>query len=417
MALTAGDRLGPYEIVAPLGAGGMGEGYRARDTALRREVALKVLPQDVSRDPDRQARFQREAELLAALNHPNIAAVYGLERSADATGIVLELVEGNTLADLIARGPVPPGDEAAIVGQIADALEAAHERGVIHRDLKPANIKLTPNGTVKVLDFGLAKMLEASGDAGASGGPGAFGPTMSPTLSVHATYAGVILGTAAYMSPEQARGRAVDKRTDIWAFGCLAFEMLTGARPFEGEDIAETIGAVIHKEPAWDKLPPSTPPSMRTALQRCLEKDPKRRLHDIGDVRLLMHGAFESAAPSLVAPSRPVPITRLLLMAAGVISLAAAAAVAAWQLKPSAARADIARFTVSPPGRLLLAVTSPTGRDVAVSPDGTRVVYHVGESPQTSQLLVRDINQLRSSPSRCATGRTTSGSGTSRTRR
>jgi len=372
----------------------MGEVYRARDTSLKREVALKVLPEEVSRDPDRQARFQREAELLAALNHPNIAAVYGLEQSPSATGIILELVEGDTLSDLIARGPLPLDDALAIAGQIADALEAAHERGVIHRDLKPANIKLTPNGTIKVLDFGLAKMLDASSGTGMSGGPGAFSPTMSPTLSVHATYAGVILGTAAYMSPEQARGRAVDKRTDIWAFGCLMFEMLTGARPFEGEDVAETIGAVIHKEPAWHRLPATTPPSMRTALQRCLEKDAKQRVRDIGDVRLLVTGAFESVVPSSAAASRSPTITRRLLVAAGAVGLAAAAAGAAWRFKPSVPRADIARFTVSPPGKLVLAVTSPTGRDVAISPDGTRVVYHVGDSPLTSQLLARDINQL-----------------------
>ncbi len=395
MALNAGDRLGLYEIVAPLGAGGMGEVYRARDTSLKREVALKVLPEEVSRDPDRQARFQREAELLAALNHPNIAAVYGLEQSTSATGIILELVEGDTLSDLIARGPLPLADALAIAGQIADALEAAHERGVIHRDLKPANIKLTPNGTIKVLDFGLAKMLDASSGTGMSGGPGAFSPTMSPTLSVHATYAGAILGTAAYMSPEQARGRAVDKRTDIWAFGCLMFEMLTGARPFEGEDVAETIGAVIHKEPAWHNLPATTPPSMRTALQRCLVKDAKQRVRDIGDVRLLMTGAFESVVPSPAAASSvaidrpgvcwwwPVPSDWPLPRPAP----------PGW-LKPSVPRADIARFTVSPPGKLVLAANSPTGRDIAISPDGTRVVYHVGDSPLTSQLLARDINQL-----------------------
>ncbi len=214
----------------------MGEVYRARDTRLKRDVAIKVLPEAFSQDPDRLARFQREAELLATLNNPNIAAVYGLEQSGGVTGIVLELVEGDTLADLIARGPIAAGDALPIARQIADALEAAHETGVIHRDLKPANIKVTADGKVKVLDFGLAKM--AAHEATASS------MTMSPTLSVHATYAGVILGTAAYMSPEQARGRAVDKRTDIWAFGCVLFEMLSGARPFDGEDVAETIGAV-----------------------------------------------------------------------------------------------------------------------------------------------------------------------------
>jgi eukaryotic-like serine/threonine-protein kinase len=277
--LASGVRLGAYEIVDALGAGGMGEVYRARDTRLKREVAIKVLPEAVAQDADRLARFRREAELLAGLNHPNIAAVYGLEESGGITAIVLELVEGETLEQRIeasASGmekPQLPGssrrrhraldiDEAlGIATQIADALESAHEKGVIHRDLKPANIKITPDGTVKVLDFGLAKALESS--AGAQGGSPAH-LSFSPTLSVHATMAGVILGTAAYMSPEQARGKPVDRRTDIWSFGCVLFEMLAARQTFEGgETVTDTIAAIIKNEPDWIVLPGDTPPHIR----------------------------------------------------------------------------------------------------------------------------------------------------------
>src|SRR5215468_5061022 len=286
MPLGPGALLGPFEIVSAIGAGGMGEVYRARDTRLQRDVAIKVLPETFATDPDRLARFQREAQLLASLNHPHIGAIHGFEETASVQALVLELVEGATLADRIAQGPVPIDEALAIAAQIASALEAAHDRGVVHRDLKPANIKLTPDGTVKVLDFGLAKMLD-DGSASLSGERSRGALSMSPTLSVHATYAGVILGTAAYMSPEQARGRPVDKRADTWAFGCVLFEMLAGARPFDGDDVAEMIGAVIHKEPAWDRLPASTPANVRLALQRCLQKDPKQRIRDVGDVQLL----------------------------------------------------------------------------------------------------------------------------------
>src|SRR5713226_579333 len=272
MPLSAGTHLGPYEILSALGAGGMGVVYRARDTRLKREVALKVLPEGVSQDPERLARFQREAELLATLNHPNIAAVYGLGKADGVTGIVLELVEGETLADVIGRGPLALHDALPIARQIADALEAAHEKGVIHRDLKPSNIKITLAGTVKVLDFGLAKMLE-SNVAPAS-------VSMSPTLSLHATYAGVILGTAAYMSPEQAVGRTADKRSDVWAFGVVLLEMLTGQPVFAGETASHVLAAVLKSEPDWTRLPVDTPPPIRKLLRRCLEKDRKRRLAD-----------------------------------------------------------------------------------------------------------------------------------------
>ncbi len=265
MPLIAGASLGPYQILALLGAGGMGEVYRARDTKLNRDVALKVLPEGFVADPERVARFHREAQLLASLNHPNVAAIHGLEESDGVRALVLELVEGPTLADRIAQGPIPLDEALPIARQIAEALEAAHEKGVIHRDLKPANIKVTSDGKVKVLDFGLAKMLEAgaageAGGTGRAGGDGAkgFSPanlTNSPTLSLQATMGGIILGTAAYMSPEQASGKPADKRADIWAFGAVLWEMLTGKTLFEGETISHILAFVITKEPDWNALP------------------------------------------------------------------------------------------------------------------------------------------------------------------
>ncbi|MBI3048046.1 MAG: serine/threonine protein kinase [Acidobacteria bacterium] len=306
MSLTPGVRLGPYEVLSLLGAGGMGEVYRARDHRLGRDVALKVLPDILARDPDRLARFRREAQVLASLNHPNIAAIYGLEEQSDvASGfsrtiqaLVLELVEGPTLVDLIGQrragpsGPAIPIDEALpIARQIADAVEAAHEHGVIHRDLKPANVKVRPDGTVKVLDFGLAKAFgpaEAGHYVQQGVGAGFGGDlTASPTMTSPAmTRLGVILGTAAYMSPEQARGREVDKRADIWAFGCVLYEMLTGRRAFPGGDVSEVLAGVIKSDVDWNALPAHTPSRVRALLRRCLQKDPKHRLRDIGDARL-----------------------------------------------------------------------------------------------------------------------------------
>src|SRR5262245_38204433 len=262
----AGTRIGEFEIVAPLGSGGMGEVYRARDTRLQREVALKLLPLSVSGEPERLARFNREAQLLAALNHPNIGAIYGVAEHHGSAALVLELVEGPTLADRIAQGPVAPDETIAIALQIAGALEAAHEQGIIHRDLKPANIKLRPDGTVKVLDFGLAKgdttVVAPSADIAAS-----------PTFTAHGTAVGLILGTAAYMAPEQARGRVVDRRADIWAFGVVLFEMLTGRRPFGGETISETLAAVIKDPPQWTELPAHVSQPLRHLLRRTLEKE------------------------------------------------------------------------------------------------------------------------------------------------
>jgi serine/threonine protein kinase len=291
MALTAGTQLGPYEITAPIGAGGMGEVYRARDPRLKREVALKILPESLAADVDRLARFQREAEVLASLNHPHIAHIYGLEESNGTRALVMELVEGETLADRITHGPIPVDEAIPIARQIAEALEAAHEHGIIHRDLKPANIKVRDDGTVKVLDFGLAKLAESTT---ASVNP--TGLSASPTITSPAlmTGVGVLLGTAAYMSPEQAKGKPADKRSDIWAFGCVLYEMLTGKRCFDGEDVTDTIANVLKAQPAWNALPGTTPPTLRMFLRQCLHKDPKQRLGDIREMRLAMEGAFDS---------------------------------------------------------------------------------------------------------------------------
>jgi serine/threonine protein kinase len=286
------ETLGPYRILGKLGEGGMGEVYRAHDTKLKRDVALKVLPDSFASDPDRLARFTREAQTLASLNHPNIAHIHGLEESGGVTAIVMELVEGDDLSQRIARGAMPLDEALPIATQIAVALEAAHEQGIIHRDLKPANIKVRPDGTVKVLDFGLAK-------APVPEGAGATADAMnSPTITTPAmTQAGMMLGTAAYMAPEQAKGKAVDKRADIWAFGVVLFEMLTGQRAFDGEDITEVLGAVVRLEPNFDALPADVPARVRRVLQLCLRKDLRQRAQAMGDVRLALEGAFETAAP------------------------------------------------------------------------------------------------------------------------
>ena len=288
--LEPGAPVGPYRIVQLLGAGGMGEVYRAHDAKLRRDVAIKVLPQIFSADPERRARFEREARLLASLNHPHIAAVYGTEESDGVQALVMELVEGEDLAERIARGPIPLADALPMAAQIAEALEAAHEQGIIHRDLKPANIKVREDGTVKVLDFGLAKVLEpmssSTGDV-----------RNSPTMSGLATHAGFILGTAAYMSPEQARGKAVDKRADIWAFGVVFYEMLTGRPLYAGKTAAEILACVIEREPDASALPAATPPSIRELLGRCLTKDPHHRLQAIGEARIAIDRAFRQPHP------------------------------------------------------------------------------------------------------------------------
>src|SRR6201998_4319370 len=303
MTLAAGTTLASYEITGAIGAGGMGEVYQAHDTKLGRDVAIKVLPEAFAHDPERLSRFQREAKMLASLNHPNIATIHGLEQSNGTHFLIMELVAGETLAERIKReGAVSIEEALRIAVQIVEALEAAHEKGVIHRDLKPANVKVTTEGKVKVLDFGLAKAF--AGDVADSN------PSQSPTLSAVATMQGVLLGTAAYMSPGQARGKAVERRTDIWAFGCVMYELLTGKQAFQGEDITDILAAVVRTEPDWNRLPENTPPSMRMLLGRCLQKDKTLRLRDAGDARIEIHEA-------LVAPAPSVPMARARSFAVG----------------------------------------------------------------------------------------------------
>jgi len=318
LSLAPGSKLGPYEIVAALGAGGMGEVYRARDSRLKRDVAVKVLPADVAGNPERLGRFERESHLLAALNHPNIASIYGVEENAGTIALVMELVEGESLAEKIARGPLPVEEAIAVARPVAEALEYAHERGIVHRDLKPANIVVSRDGVVKVLDFGLAKAI--TGELSESSGSDA---THSPTLTSPATRAGVILGTAAYMAPEQARGKTVDRRADIWAFGVVLYEMLTGRRMLEGETISDTIAAILTRSPDFNALPANTPSSVRHLLARCLDRDPKQRLRDIGEARIMLDAKMAPPAPA--EPAAPVRAkgSRLPWLVAGVAFAAA----------------------------------------------------------------------------------------------
>ena len=383
MTLSPGTRLGPYEITALIGTGGMGEVYRATDTSLKRQVAIKVLPASLAGDPDRLARFQREAEVLASLNHPNIAAIHGLERATGTTALVMELVEGPTLADRIAQGPIPVEEALPIATQIAEALEAAHEQGIIHRDLKPANIKLRPDGTAKVLDFGLAKALEPA--VGAS--PGL---SQSPTITTPAmTQAGVILGTAAYMSPEQARGRPVDKRTDIWAFGAVLYEILTGTRAFAGDDVTVTLARVVERDPDWTLFPAELSPTVATYIKRCLHKDPKRRIDSAHDVRLALEGAFETGgshvADGPVVP-RPALWRRALPAAGAALVTAIVVGLAAW---PSSAPRPVSRSQhVLPEGRDFT-ISNVVRSILAMSPDGRQFVY-----AGTGGLYIRSMDTL-----------------------
>jgi len=357
LTLAPGVRLGPYEILAPLGAGGMGEVYRAKDPRLSREVAIKVLPQALANDSERLARFRREAQVLAALNHSQIAAIYGLEETGGAEALVLELVEGETLAERIARGPVPLEEALPLARQIAEGLEFAHERGIVHRDLKPANVKITPDGKVKILDFGLAKALE-------SGATSAPDLTSSPTLT-GATQAGVVVGTAAYMSPEQARGKTVDKRADVWAFGAVLYEMLSGRKAFEGENVTDTLASLVRDEPDWKRLPRNTPPPLQRLLERCLAKEATRRLQAIGDARIELEelGAAQPTA-SLAAPpiaERRRPSRRVVWVALGVAVLVGAL-IAIWhRTRPSPKPA--ASNSSSPQAR-----AAPAERSLAVLP-------------------------------------------------
>jgi eukaryotic-like serine/threonine-protein kinase len=388
MPLTAGARLGPYEILAALGAGGMGEVYRALDTTLGRQVAIKILPDTFARDLERLARFDREAKTLAALNHPNIAQIYGFERADSVRALVMELVEGPTLAQRIAQGPIPPDEALPIARQIAEALEAAHDQGIIHRDLKPANITLRPDGTVKVLDFGLAKALEPMPAGG-------IDAQASPTITSPAlmTGVGMLLGTAAYMSPEQARGKPVDRRADIWAFGCVLYEMLTGRKAFEGEDVSLTISQILQRDPAFDALPADIAARVRQAVRLCLRKPLKERIADIGSVRLLLDGAFEpdgvraptGGATAQTTWRRTVPflLTGLLAAVLGGIGV--------WRLMPARPSAPhpVVRFALASS-----ASVAPRGIGVgrhvlAISRDGTRLVYWAD-----NKLYLRTLDRL-----------------------
>jgi len=390
MTLAAGSRLGPYEILSALGAGGMGEVYRARDTKLGRDVALKVIPDTFALDPDRLALEACEAQVLASLNHPHIAAIYGFEDSGETHALVLELVEGETLADRIARGPIPIDETLPIARQIAEALEAAHEQAIIHRDLKPANIKITPDGVVKVLDFGLAKLNEPN----VSNAPnGSNGLSLSPTVTSPAmmTGVGMLMGTAAYMSPEQAKGRPADKRSDIWAFGCVLFEMLTGTRPFDGEDLTDVMVAVLRKEPDWTTLPANVPALVRTLLRRCLEKDRKRRLDSAAAARLEIDEV--SVGGSVTAPTAPLaprPLWRRVVtpVAAALVTSTVVGAGVWFATRPVPPR--VSRLSLASSGTAALSI-SGNDRDLAITPDGSRLVY-VGN--RGTQLFVRALDAL-----------------------
>jgi Tol biopolymer transport system component len=369
-----GLRLGPYEITAKLGEGGMGVVFKAKDSQLGREVALKVLPEGFTGDPERLSRFEREAKLLAQLNHPNIAQIYGFEASGDTRALVMELVDGPTLAERLEAGPLPIHESLAVSLQIARALEEAHEKGIVHRDLKPQNIKASVEGKVKVLDFGLAKAMDPTGTA--SGGPSASQLAMSPTITLGATAQGVILGTAAYMAPEQARGLPVDKRADIWALGVVLYEMLTGRTVFASDTVPDTLAAVLTREVDWSALPPATPPAIRRLLRRCLERNPKNRLHDVADARIVLEevaagrvdegsaaalpGAIPSAAPSQPLARRALPWLAGLALGAGAIAVVD--------------RTLLAPAPVEPPRFVAL---THSGKDVApaASPDGRAVAF------------------------------------------
>jgi serine/threonine-protein kinase len=392
--------IGPYRVVEKLGEGGMGEVYHAHDAKLNRGVAIKILLSAVANDPDRLARFSREAQVLASLNHPNIAHIHGLEQGEAGPFLVMELVDGPTLADRIARGPIPVDESLAIARQIAEALEAAHERGIIHRDLKPANIKVRDDGMVKVLDFGLAKAID-----GSSGAPGAAAAN-SPTITTPAmmTGAGIILGTAAYMSPEQAKGRVVDRRTDVWAFACILYEMLTGRRAFDGEDVTDTIAAVVRGEPDWKALPVDVSPQIRLLMKRCVEKDRRARVADISVARFLMNETIESSGPGAGASpaAPPAPARRRLLGTAGIGILvgAALAAAAAWiiVIRTPHVQESSVRFAIVPPPSLPLAIQG-SDHDVAITPDGSHIIYRAGPGPLAqAQLAVRAIDELEARP-------------------
>jgi eukaryotic-like serine/threonine-protein kinase len=387
MSLSPGSRLGSYEVVGALGAGGMGEVYRARDQRLGREVALKILPPAVAQDPERLNRFEREAKLLASLSHPNVATLYELEQFDGRSVLVMELAPGEDLSTRISHAPLALEEALPIATQIALALEAAHEKGIVHRDLKPANVKVAADGSVKVLDFGLAKAFDPSD-------PPSAGAMNSPTLTAHATQAGIILGTAAYMSPEQARGRAADKRADIWSFGVVLFEMLSGARLFSGETASDTLAAVLRQEIDWTLLPDSTPHAMRQLIRRCLERDRRNRLHDIADARIVLDEIAKGVPepqPPASAPRRSLALPWWIAASLVVIVIAAVAGAVAGRRFLAAPEA--------PPNQPAITFTIPAPTGVrgllqpAVAPDGTFAVF-AGVSGSQQQLYLQRFDEV-----------------------
>jgi serine/threonine protein kinase/Tol biopolymer transport system component len=392
MPILPGTRLGPYEILSAIGAGGMGEVYRAHDSKLGRDVAIKVLPEAFAHDADRLSRFQREAKMLASLNHPNIATIHGLERSNDTSYLVMELVPGDTLAERIKReGAIPTEKALKIAVQITEALEAAHEKSIIHRDLKPPNVKVTPEGNVKVLDFGLAKAFARDGERDLSD---------LSTLTEMGTGEGRVLGTPAYMSPEQARGRAVDKRADVWAFGCVLYELLTGKQAFRGETVADTIAVVLEREPDWQVLPPATSAKIRDLLRSCMQKDSQHRLRDIGDARIEIEEALTAPAPAEPIPPskgiRTLGRRSLVIRGGALLSVAVITGIAIWNLKPSPAPQPVSRTIITLPSGQQLAGLD-TGPALALSPDGTHLVY-VGRQSSGQQLYLRAMDSLEAKP-------------------
>ena len=384
-----GKTISHYKVIEKIGQGGMGEVYRAEDTNLGREVAIKVLPEQFTKDPQRLARFEREAKLLASLNHPNIAAIYGLEEAEGIRFLSLELVEGDTLAEHLTKGPFPVKEALEVCRQIAEGVEAAHEKGVIHRDLKPANVKITPEGKVKILDFGLAKALEEEVPLADI--------SQSPTLTEEMTRAGVILGTAAYMSPEQAEGKPVDKRADVWAFGCVLYELLTAKRAFGGETLTATLAKVLEGEPNWDVLPASLPSTTRFLINRCLQKDPNRRLQHIDGARILIEEALTGAATvSPIGVSSPSGWKRALPWSIAVVAVVVAG-LALWNLtSPISTQQPAQRFMLAVPANESMAnlAGSPA---LALSPDGTRLAY-VATRAGTAQLYLHTMGQLEAEP-------------------
>ena len=397
MSLAPGTRFGAYEIVSQIGEGGMGVVYRARDTKLNRDVALKVLPDLFASDADRLARFNREAQTLASLNHPNIAHIHGLEESGGVRALVMELVEGDDLSQRVARGAIPVDEALPIAKQIADALEAAHQQGIIHRDLKPANIKLRPDGTVKVLDFGLAKAL-APEQAPASPTPMSQSPTITSPAML--TGLGIVLGTAAYMAPEQAKGREADKRSDIWAFGCVLYEMLTGRRPFDGEDMTDVLGAVVRLEPAWEALPSDVPAPVRTLLRQCLVKDRRRRVGDIAAALFVLDHQTSVAPAETVASSRSTRVAWL-VAALSIIATIATAVVALRMSRSGTLAPDLVQFSIAPPEKTVFGgpAAAATGRaaQLAISPDGRNIVFVAG-AQSAFQIWLRPVASAEARP-------------------